>query len=666
MSSKTVTVRPNTEWYDQSIHEQKVKRRRLERKAKKSGSPSDLLKLRTQAKYVNSLCDNAKKVYHRNKIIQVKTDTRKLFNTAKILLHGKADPVYPTDSPPLALPNKFAEFFRNKVLNIHSSIKSGSIETDCFVENAITSKNLRSFQNTSDDEISKLIRQSSNAYCKLDPLPTSLLKQCSSELTPFITKLVNMSLDSAIVPAVMKEAIVVPLLKKSGLDTDDYKNFRPVSNLSFLSKICEKVVADQLKTYIAENGLAETFQSAYRRYHSTETALLRVHNDVMRALDDKNMVVLVLLDLSAAFDTLDHGILLDRLSTRFGITDDALRWIRSYLEDRSQRISVNGIDSDRIKLDIGVPQGSVLGPLLFSLYTTPLADIIKRHCVDYHFYADDTQLYISFNNSDLRNKIDILENCIIDIKQWMKLNFLKLNDDKTEVLLIGSKCNIKKVSSISLNINDVTISSSSNVKNLGAIFDSEMSLQKFVSFKCKCAMYYLRAIAQIRHFLDVDATRTLIQALVISRIDYANSLLIGVSKSCLHRLQLVQNSAARLITRTSRREHITPILFQLHWLPVEFRVRFKILVLCFNCLQGTAPDYLIQLIQFYKPGRTLRSSSQNFLHTSKSFSKFGDRSFAIYAPKEWNKLPVHIRHHTTIGPFRRDLKTFLFRQHFNC
>ena len=291
LSSKTVTVRPNTEWYDQSIHEQKVKRRRPERKAKKTGLPCDYLTLKIQVKHVNCLCDKAKMEYHRNKIIEPKTDTRKLFNTARILLSGKADPVYPTDSPPHALPNKFAEFFKNKVLNIHSSIESGmmqgNLETEDFRVNGIATSNLCSFKDATVEEICNLILRSSNAYCKLDPLPTNLLKHCSSYLTPFITKLINMSLNNAIVPAAMKEAVVKPLLKKSGLDTDEYKNFRPVFNLSFISKICEKVVADQLKKYIGDNDLAETFQSAYRRNHSTETALLRVQNDIMCALDDK-------------------------------------------------------------------------------------------------------------------------------------------------------------------------------------------------------------------------------------------------------------------------------------------------------------------------------------------------------------------------------------------
>ena len=244
-------------------------------------------------------------------------------------------------------------------------------------------------------------------------------------------------------------------------------------------------------------------------------------------------------------------------------------------------------------------------------------------------------------------------------------NYLKLNDDKTEFLLIGSKCNINKVPSVLLNVNNVTVSNSSVVRNLGAMFDTEMSMEKFVISKCKSAMYHLRSISQIRHYLDADATKTLIHALVTSRLDYANSLLIGVNKSLIHRLQLVQNAAARLITRTSFRNHITPVLYQLHWLPVEYRIRFKVLVLCFKCLSGSAPDYLTNLVQTYRPSRTLRSSTAHFLNVPKSSNKFGDRSFRVSAPNAWNQLPLTIRTCTSLSTFKRNLKTFLFHQAFS-
>ena len=247
--------------------------------------------------------------------------------------------------------------------------------------NINASSSLCSFKEATVDEIISLISKSSNAYCNLDPIPTNLVKLCSANLAPFLVKIVNMSLNTSIFPSIMKQAIVKPLLKKSGLDINDLKNYRPVSNLSFISKLCERIVANPLDDYLVVNNLVEKFQSAYRRFHSTETALLRVHNDILSSLNEKKMVALVLPDLSAAFDTLNHNILLKRLSTRFGIKDRALRWIQSYLKDRTQRVTVAGIESHPIKLDIGVPQGSVLGPLLFTLYTSSLADVIRQYNV---------------------------------------------------------------------------------------------------------------------------------------------------------------------------------------------------------------------------------------------------------------------------------------------
>ena len=213
-------------------------------------------------------------------------------------------------------------------------------------------------------------------------------------------------------------ASVKPLLKKQSLSPDEFKNFRPISNLSFLSKVIEKCVAKQLIAYLDANNLNVIYQSAYRKLHSTETALIRVHNDIAMALDHKRSVILLLIDLSAAFDTVDHCILLLCLSSRFGIGGTALEWFRSYLSDRTQFVNVNGSTSERHVLQFGVPQGSVLGPLLYSLYTSPLSGIANKHGLSFHFYADDTQLYITFETSSL-NEMELskskLEACVQEI-----------------------------------------------------------------------------------------------------------------------------------------------------------------------------------------------------------------------------------------------------------
>ena len=190
-------------------------------------------------------------------------------------------------------------------------------------------------------------------------------------------------------------------------------------------------------------ALHESFQSAYKAHHSTETALLTITDDILLSLDRRDNVFLLLQDLSAAFDTVNHSLLLSRLKNSFGITGTVLQWFHSYLSGRSQFVEINDTKSSVRDLTVGVPQGSVLGPILYLLYTTSLSEIIRNHGLDYHFYADDTQLYISFKDCDVDVARLRVENCVADICYWMELNELKLNHDKTEIMLIYSKCHTR-------------------------------------------------------------------------------------------------------------------------------------------------------------------------------------------------------------------------------
>ena len=185
------------------------------------------------------------------------------------------------------------------------------------------------------------------------------------------------------------------MFKKGAIDFA-FKNLRPVSNLQFVSKITERAVFDQVYAHVMNNELFPELQSAYRKSNSTETALVKIVNDILLDLNRQHVSLLVLLDLSAAFCTVDHTILLRRLETLFGVTGDALKWIASYLSTRSQRVTINGVLSNRFDLSFGVPQGSCLGPLLFSAYASKLFQVIKNHLPNAYAYADDTRLYLSF------------------------------------------------------------------------------------------------------------------------------------------------------------------------------------------------------------------------------------------------------------------------------
>ena len=250
----------------------------------------------------------------------------------------------------------------------------------------------------------------------LYPIPTSLLKDCIDILITPITSIINLSLTEGSFPLHFKSAHVSPLLKKPSLNKDSMKNYQPVSNLSFLSKVLEKVGVNQLNTHIDGSNTSNQYQSAYRKFHSTETALLKIHRDILDSMDAGRVTALTCSTSLLPFDTIDHTILLSRLNDWFGITGKALNWFKSYLTGRCQRIKIGDCLSSKADLKFGVPQGSVLGPLLFTLYTTPLSSMIFEHAIPHHLYANDSQLYVSFASGDSAAALNGLQSCLASVQ----------------------------------------------------------------------------------------------------------------------------------------------------------------------------------------------------------------------------------------------------------
>ena len=520
---------------------------------------------------------------------------------------------------------------------------------------------MSTFEPTTVAELKEIIKESGIKSSPSDILPTELLKENIDILLPTLCDLVNLSLSTGSMDG-HKVADVIPTIKGFGNDPNEKKNYRPISNLTFLGKLVERVVLRQLNAHLDKNNLNIPNQSAYRKNHSTETILIKVINDLLIASDKNTATILMLLDLSAAFDTVDHNILLKILEDEIGISCIPLRWFKSFLSGRSQRIRLGSTVSEVVTLLFGVPQGSVLGPVLFNIYIRSLYATIKKTGFSVEGYADDHQVYISFvplNQSTILTSS--VQNCFNVIRKWMYQYCLQLNPGKTQLMVIGPPNVLQQIHiNWAMLANGLCIRFVKYVKNLGVIIDESLSFKKQVMDLKNDCFRILWLIRKVKPFFSQNQLKLIVNSLVVCKLDYCNGLYYGLNESLLDELQLIQNASAKTVFGLYKHDHVGDTLKQLHWLPVRYRIRFKVLMIVFKTLNGKGPQYLSDMI-FY-------CSTQSHLpqlfepHT---VSKYGDRSFSKAAPSLWNKLPSEIKNCSTLECFKCLLKTHLFKEAYN-
>jgi hypothetical protein len=329
----------------------------MDSKLKKSPSQEDEELFRLQKELVGRLIIDSKIGFFSDKCAS--TNPKEMFRTIDALLNR----------PSKILPKSVSK------LEIRNDVGSCNVSANVMYV-TVTQSSLSDFQPLKSDDVAEIIRQFPSKVCTLDSIPSWLIKKYLDILVPLITKIVNASLSSGTFPSALKESIITPVIKRSYLDKNSLKNYRPIANLPFLSKVIEKAASRQVMTHVDSNNIGEPFQSSYKRHHSTETALLKVKNDLLRSLDNNKAVLMVLLDMSAAFDTVDHDILLARLESKFGIGSTVKSWFSTYLKDRVTKVSIDGEFSSDHVMRYSLPQGSVLGPHGFILYTSPIGNII--------------------------------------------------------------------------------------------------------------------------------------------------------------------------------------------------------------------------------------------------------------------------------------------------
>ena len=692
--------RPNSGWFDHEYRLARAKRRRLHSNFKRTALHSDKLAYVQQRTLCSNMAREKRIAFYTNQISSKEGDQKALFKFSKTLLDKtQTTPQLPDHVDALTCANESNHFFTNKIKNIRDNIpsKNNSVirsrprtddthtenrdyQYNCFLNSTndgirlafrpcsddepTNGKILSAFRPTTDEEVLKVLKKSGIKVSPADPVPAHLLVDCMDEILPFFTVIINASLSSGCVDGV-KEALVLPLLKSANLDYNIWNSYRPISNLPFISKLTERIVASRLNEHMDLNNLHCNTQYGYKQYHSTETLLLKFMNDILVAIDNNSGVVVLLIDLSAAFDTVDHQILLKILHDEIGICGTALKWFHSFLTNRTQRVGIGTSISDPLPLLFGVPQGSVLGPVLFNIYSRSLSAVFSDSGFSSSGYADDNSgLRVFTSGFQTEALITSIADCLHNVKAWMDSYFLKLNENKSEIIVFGSEgfqrsIHIKGAFTKS----GECIRFSNCIKYLGVHFDKCVYLDTHVNKVVSSCYHHLRGISSIRRFLSQAQAEQLIHAFISSKLDMCNALFFGLSKWHLSKLQRVQNAALRIVLQKRKRDSVSDSLRALHWLTIEQRVVFKILTLVFKCLNDMGP---IPLTNLLVPDYSGDYSPAIRLHegTFRANTVHGKRAFAFYAPRVWNCLPGDLRSCCKTDTFKKLLKTYIFT-HFD-
>ena len=485
--------------------------------------------------------------------------------------------------------------------------------------------------------------------CGPDNISSFILKIACPVVSKSLAKIFNASLETGIFPEVWKLARVAPIFK-TGVKSD-MSNYQPISVLSTVARVFEKIVYEQLYDYFEKNRFLTKYQSGFRRFHSTVTAMLKNTNGWLLNMDKGHYNGVILFDLKKAFDTIDHGILKEKLKN-YGIQNTELAWFGSYLLGHKQYCSLNGVSSETTEAVYGIPQGSCLGPLLFLIFINDLPLTLKN--AEPSIFADDTSFTASADS--IPSLLGILDESIESLKNWMTSNKLTFNTLKTEFLVIASRTKVKEVKeTLCVYVQGEPIYRSPYAKSLGFYIDQQLDWEDHVTHVVKKCNSGLSALRNSRGSLPKEALLAIYRSLIESHLHYGISVWGNCGDSLLTRLQKIQNRAARIITGSDEWTPSAPLLETLGWKNVRELYRQELAIMVFKSRQGKVPEYLSDLL----PPSNMRESKYELRYTQTNYNmlrlktNMRQRSFSYQGAKIWNNLKTEAITATSLQSFKK-------------
>ena len=498
--------------------------------------------------------------------------------------------------------------------NIDNTTSNVILEHECFKFDAITP----------DFVFDQICSFSNNKSTGVSNISTKLLKLAAPIICHPLAYICSLSMFTSTFPSEWKKAKVTPIYEDG--DKSDVSNCRPISVLPILSKILERAVHDQLYNYLTCNNIINQCQSGFRRNHSTNTALLDVTDHILKNANDGKVTASIFLDLKKAFDTVSHEMLIKKLNS-YGITESALQWFKSYLSDRTQAVNVNSTLSDFKSINIGVPQGSILGPLLFIIFVNSLPESVNTSCKCV-MCADDTKLLLSSSDPNILQKdLDLNLN---KIASWFQTNNLTLNIKKTKLMLFGTKQSFCKFKDTSLIYEGVMIERVEKFKYLGVLFDPQLSWDDHVNYLSSNISKRIGGICRVNYYLPSQTVNMLAQALVFPHFEYCSSVWSNISLHLLNELQILQNRLARILLSADIRTPVNKMMEDLDWDKLTCRWEQQLLIQTFKCLKQIAPVYISSnfIFTYSTHSKCTRSQSQNCL-CSNMENNFWQKNFSL-------------------------------------
>lgn len=647
---KQIKVKDNQMWYTSELKHLKTELVSSNIVAKISGNILDWTYYKSvRNSYVKQLND-AKCNFVQNGIELCRSDPKKMWKKLKDILKQKTNTVNTIDfdgeliSDSNVIANRFNEYFITSINEIHKSIDSVSAP---IYYSQVSVNNILKFKPITFDVLFSALK-SIETFSGVDNINIKVIKDSFELISVPLINIFNESLKKGIFPNCWKNSTIVPVPKIAR--SNKCSDFRPINQLPLPEKLLEIVVKEQLMEYINSNDILIHQQSGFRKNHSCETALNLVVADWTTKLEDKKKIVAVFIDLKRAFETIDRKILLEKLHS-FGVRAAELNWFKDYLNNRTQETQFNDNKSRREINELGVPQGSVLGPLLFNLYINDISTVINKCSV--HLFADDTMITASGDN--IHEIINVINEDLSNFSTWLKYNKLKLNVEKTKFMIIGHNTEIHD----DVKIDDTKIEEVAEFKYLGVILDDKLSFKSNINFVIKKIAKKVGFLGRLSKKLSSWSILTVFKTIIAPHIDYCSTMLFMNNDTDLKRLQLLQNRAMRLILKCNRRTHIDDMLKTLNFQSVKQRIYFNTLLMIYKIKNKLLPAYLSNIVVYNSEiyDRCLRRRSHFRLP---AFKKSGHQQSVFFKGLDlFNKLPDEVRRSRNIFDFKKKCNKYV-------